>query len=211
MQHLQTLNRGFLASAPSVCITPQMLSMPTLPFVPTANNRAPSFDRKQAKSAPPLSDAARADLAADGAERLVTKPGAVFAPAATILQLPPDVIPYKRLPAEGTFTVDTMPRGLLSRHNTKEAVWGEINVVKGQLQLNQLEGEIEEVLLSPSNSIGVVAPTQYHVVKPLTDDMEMFIRFCARPGTGPLALTPGDDTGGGDGTQKPRRRERGYG
>ena len=50
-----------------------------------------------------------------------------------------------------------------------------------------------------------------NVVKPLTDDMEMFIRFCARPGTGPLALTPGDDTGGGDGTQKPRRRERGFG
>lgn len=155
--------------------------------------------------------AARADLAPDSAGLLVPEPAAVFAPAATIQQLPPDVIPYKRLPAEGTFTVGTMPRGLLSRHNTKEAVWGEINVVKGRLQLNQLEGEIEEVVLSPCNGIGVVAPTQYHVVKPLTDDMEMFIRFCARPGTGPLAVTADDELSGVDGTQRPRRREKGFG
>lgn len=156
--------------------------------------------------------AARADLAADGVERLVDNSSAAFARAATTLQLPPDVIPYKRLPPEGTFTVATMPRGLLSRHNTKEAVWGEINVVRGQLVLNQLEGDIEEVVLSPpSSSIGVVAPTQYHVVKPLTEDMEMFIRFCAKPGTGPLAANVADEAGGGDGKQKQRRREKGFG
>eukprot|EP00927_Polykrikos_kofoidii_P047670 TRINITY_DN41944_c0_g1_i1.p1 TRINITY_DN41944_c0_g1~~TRINITY_DN41944_c0_g1_i1.p1 ORF type:complete len:400 (-),score=61.36 TRINITY_DN41944_c0_g1_i1:351-1550(-) len=107
--------------------------------------------------------------------------------AATILQLPPHVVEYKRLPEDGTFTVATMPRGLLSRHNTKADVWGAIHVVKGRLQLNQLEGEVEEVVLTPTSGIGVVAPSQYHQVKPLTDDMEMFIRFCAKPGTGPLA------------------------
>jgi tellurite resistance-related uncharacterized protein/truncated hemoglobin YjbI len=158
--------------------------------------------------------AARADLAPNGAGTIGKDDSpAAFSPAATILQLPPDVIPYKRLPPEGTFTVDTMPRGLLSRHNTKEAVWGEINVVKGRLQLNQLEGEIEEVVLSPPNSsIGVVAPTQYHVVKPLSDDLEMFIRFCAQPGTGPLAsTTDGRTSRGSDGVQKPRRRDRGFG
>ena len=81
--------------------------------------------------------------------------------AATMLQLPQDVVPYKRLPAEGVFTVDTMPRGLLSRHNTKAGVWGEINCVQGKLQLNQLEGAIEEVVLAPGiGAIGIVAPTQ---------------------------------------------------
>ena len=69
-----------------------------------------------------------------------------------------------------------------------------------------MEGEIEEVVLSLANGgIGVVAPAQYHVVKPLSKDMEMFIRFCARPGTGPLA------SNADDGVQKQSRRDKGFG
>ena len=117
--------------------------------------------------------------------------GGGHAAAATILQLPPDVVPYKRLPPEGVFTAATIPRGLLSRHNTKPEVWGEITVVKGLLQLNQLEGQVEEVVLSPATGPGVVAPGQYHIVKPLTEDIEMFLRFNARPGTGPPAAADG--------------------
>ena len=33
-----------------------------------------------------------------------------FSRASTVLQLPLDVVPYKRLPPEGTFTVETIPR-----------------------------------------------------------------------------------------------------
>eukprot|EP00040_Diaphanoeca_grandis_P012454 m.63093 g.63093 ORF g.63093 m.63093 type:complete len:407 (+) comp23239_c0_seq1:275-1495(+) len=105
--------------------------------------------------------------------------------AMTTVKMPFDAVPYKRLPSEGVFTVDTIPRGLLGRHNTKVGVWGEINCVKGQLQLNTLEGTVETVTLAPGTTtvhgenpgIGVVNPQQYHFVKPLTDDTEMFIRF----------------------------------
>jgi tellurite resistance-related uncharacterized protein/adenylate kinase family enzyme len=113
--------------------------------------------------------------------------------AATIVQMPGDAVAYKRLPAEGAFTVDTMPRGLLSRHNTKAGVWGEIKVVRGQLQLRTLDGTLERVVLKApeadlvgrpahfDQSIGIVAPRQYHEVAPLTDDMQMFIRFHSIP------------------------------
>ena len=86
----------------------------------------------------------------------------------------------------GTFTAHTIPAGLLSRHNTKAEVYAEINVVAGELLYTTLEGEIEEVVLAPGR-VGVAGPGQFHVVKPLTDSMEMFIRFHAVPGSGPLA------------------------
>lgn len=49
----------------------------------------------------------------------------------TTLKLPRDVTRYKRLPAEGEFTPETMPRGLLDQHNTKAGVWGKICVAQG--------------------------------------------------------------------------------
>ena len=121
--------------------------------------------------------------------------------AATVTQIPPNAVPYKRVPANGTFTVETIPRALLSLHNTKAGVWGEINVHHGQLRLTTLQDPLEDVVLtaeSPASCsqstdermtdrvcscIGVVAPQQDHVVEPLADDMEMSITFYAIPAT----------------------------
>eukprot|EP00035_Acanthoeca_spectabilis_P039987 m.66453 g.66453 ORF g.66453 m.66453 type:complete len:160 (-) comp9818_c0_seq1:160-639(-) len=96
----------------------------------------------------------------------------------TTLTLPRDVTPYKRLPAEGEFTPETMPRGLLDQHNTKAGVWGKICVAQGELHLRILEGSHEEVTLR-AGEYGVVAPKEMHQVEPLTDDMRMHVVFHA--------------------------------
>jgi tellurite resistance-related uncharacterized protein len=106
---------------------------------------------------------------------------------ATKLHKPAAAQPYKRLPKEGTFTTDTIPKGLLRRHNVKAGVWGEIHVVKGILELITLEEtqDVEngnktippETVQISAPAFGVVGPQQYHQVKPLTSDVEMFILF----------------------------------
>eukprot|EP00039_Didymoeca_costata_P027728 m.19044 g.19044 ORF g.19044 m.19044 type:complete len:176 (-) comp6473_c0_seq1:104-631(-) len=100
---------------------------------------------------------------------------------ATFAKLPPTVTAYKRIPASGVFTAETIPKGLLTRHNTKPEVFGEINVTKGELLFELLEGTYERVLLSPSKK-GIVLPQQWHKVTPRKKDTEMFIRFYAEDG-----------------------------
>ena len=57
--------------------------------------------------------------------------------------------------------------------------------MRGELLYTTLEGVLEEVRIGPG-CIGVAAPGQYHVVKPLSEDTEMFIRFHAKPGENPI-------------------------
>ena len=85
---------------------------------------------------------------------------------------------YKRLPSDSTkyFTVETIPKGLLSRHNTKKGVWGKLVVVKGELLYRQLEPEEKEFVLG-EGVFGVIEPQLYHEVFPITDDVAFFIEF----------------------------------
>ena len=78
-------------------------------------------------------------------------------------QLPSHLTPYKKTPE---FDEQTVPNGLLHEHQTKEAVWGKIVVLEGQLQYTINEPEIEVIILDPDH-IGVVEPTIRHEVKPL--------------------------------------------
>ncbi len=78
-------------------------------------------------------------------------------------ELPGDVFPYKRTPV---FDEQSVPHGLLSEHQTKEAVWGKIVILDGKLQYNINEPEKESITLD-SDTIGVVEPTIRHEVKPL--------------------------------------------
>lgn len=100
--------------------------------------------------------------------------------AVTIVQLPTEAQPYKRLPAEGTFTRQNIPKGLLGKHNTKAGVYGKINVTCGVLQLETLDGALETVTITAGHH-AIVAPRQYHTVTPLSDDVEMYIEFHAKP------------------------------
>lgn len=77
--------------------------------------------------------------------------------------LPNTVTPYKRTPE---FDEQTVPKGLLKEHQTKESVWGTIVVLEGQLQYTINEPQTEVILLD-ANTIGIVEPTVRHEVKPL--------------------------------------------
>lgn len=78
-------------------------------------------------------------------------------------QLPESVVPYKRTPE---FNEESVPKGLLHAHQTKESVWGKIVVLEGKLQYLINEPDEEMVVLDES-TFGVVEPTVLHEVKPL--------------------------------------------
>lgn len=77
--------------------------------------------------------------------------------------LPSDVTAYKKTPI---FTAESVPKGLLSDHNTKGGVWGKIVILEGQLEYTIQEPEIEVNHLDPTK-FGVVEPTIKHHIKPL--------------------------------------------
>jgi tellurite resistance-related uncharacterized protein len=77
-------------------------------------------------------------------------------------QLPENVTAYKQTPE---FDENSVPKGLLNAHQTKEGVWGKIVILEGVLQYTI--SEPEEVILLDVNRFGVVEPTVLHQVKPL--------------------------------------------
>lgn len=97
------------------------------------------------------------------------------------LALPKDVKAYKRT---STFTTSSIPKGLLSRHNTKEGTWGLVVVEKGSLAYTIFGnasngGENIESIVSVG-SPGVIEPQVYHKIKPLSDDTLCYVEFYAR-------------------------------
>lgn len=87
-------------------------------------------------------------------------------------QLPSDVVPYKRTPI---FDEQSVPKGLLNEHQTKESVWGKIVILDGKLQYTINEPEKESIILDPDN-VGIVEPTIRHEVKPL-GKVRFFVEF----------------------------------
>lgn len=86
--------------------------------------------------------------------------------------LPPGVSSYKSTPE---FTNETVPKGLLRAHQTKEGTWGKIVVLEGQLSYRILEPELEELVLSKEKS-GVVEPTVLHEVEPI-GEVKFYVEF----------------------------------
>ena len=78
-------------------------------------------------------------------------------------KLPAEVESYKRTPE---FNNDTIPKGLLKAHKTKEGTWGKIVILSGQLHYRILEPQLEEWVLSPRD-FGVVEPTVLHEISPI--------------------------------------------
>lgn len=83
--------------------------------------------------------------------------------------LPSHLLAYRRTPV---FNNETIPRGLLHDHRTKEGTWGLIHVERGTLQFN-IEGK--EFILTP-DSPGVIEPEVSHFVTPI-GDVSFFIEF----------------------------------
>ena len=87
-------------------------------------------------------------------------------------KLPPNVTAYKKTPI---FTQETIPKGLLHRHTTKEGSWGKISVISGQLCYRILTDPPEEHKLTP-DSPGIVEPQVPHQVEPV-DPVEFYVEF----------------------------------
>lgn len=86
--------------------------------------------------------------------------------------LPADVHSYKKTLE---FSQETVPRGLLKAHQTKEGTWGKIIVVSGQLNYRILEPQLEELVLS-AGRYGVVEPTVLHEVYPI-GEVVFYVEF----------------------------------
>jgi tellurite resistance-related uncharacterized protein len=99
--------------------------------------------------------------------------------------LPSGVIQYSRVPKEGVFVEEKIPKGLLRRHSTKQGTWGLIRVTKGSLQYQINEPQVATFRLD-APSQGVIEPAILHEVKPLTSDVEFAVEFYRFPDTGPV-------------------------
>ncbi len=76
-------------------------------------------------------------------------------------QLPENIQSYSRT---ATFTQDTVPKGLLKDHATKENVWALIQIQEGKLEYIIEDKEVH--VLEPGRS-GVIEPQVPHHIKPL--------------------------------------------
>jgi tellurite resistance-related uncharacterized protein len=78
-------------------------------------------------------------------------------------ELPEGFVEYKRTT---TFTEQTLPSGLRSRHTTRPGIWALIHVERGRLRYRIHEPFHEEQILAPG-IVGVVLPAVPHEVDPL--------------------------------------------
>ena len=91
-------------------------------------------------------------------------------------EMPPSYRPYRRT---SSFTAETLPAGLRSRHSTKAGTWALIHVTRGRLRY-RLHAPFDEELVLGSGCTGTVLPGVEHEVEPL-GEVEFFIEFCRPP------------------------------
>ncbi|MEL7152501.1 MAG: DUF1971 domain-containing protein [Pseudomonadota bacterium] len=85
--------------------------------------------------------------------------------------LPDDLKPYRRT---DTFTLETVPRGLMRDHRTKAGVWGVIHVTQGSL-IYRTAKDASETLLTPDVP-GIIEPEILHSVS-LSDGSAFYVEF----------------------------------
>jgi tellurite methyltransferase len=79
--------------------------------------------------------------------------------------------PYQRTK---TFTEETVPRGLLKDHSTKEGTYGRICVISGILELTRASGQAEQL---QAGAMALVMPQEVHAVKPI-GAVSFYVEFC---------------------------------
>ena len=79
-------------------------------------------------------------------------------------ELPRGHVAYKRTPS---FTRESLPEGLLRRHDTKAGVWGVLHVSSGALELFEAEGEGESRQVVAAGESAIIRPEVPHRVAPL--------------------------------------------
>jgi len=86
--------------------------------------------------------------------------------------LPNNLEAYKRTPE---FDENSVPKGLLKAHQTKQGVWGKIVVLEGELQYS-IDSSDNEVLVLSTKKHGVVEPEVFHQVKPV-GNVRFYVEF----------------------------------
>lgn len=107
----------------------------------------------------------------------------------SMASLPSNVVKYSQVPSGSrkSFTRNTIPKGLLRRHNTKEGTWGVINLSSGRLQYTVDEGPHKGIYKLDINTKGIIEPQVYHSVAPVgEEEVEFVVEFYRLPNTGPV-------------------------
>ncbi|PKH05911.1 DUF1971 domain-containing protein [Moritella sp. Urea-trap-13] len=91
-----------------------------------------------------------------------------------------DFVNYKSTPV---FTSDNIPKMFLHLHNTRAGVYGQINVLSGELKFygfTERRGAIEQEIVIKQGEIAVSPPEYWHKVEFMTDDTSFRVDFYAQ-------------------------------
>ena len=88
-------------------------------------------------------------------------------------ELPAGLVCTRRTPC---FSVDNVPRALLSSHSVKTVVWGLMRVVRGRVRYC-LDGRAQVSVIVPEGGAAVIAPGVSHHVELLDALSTFFIEF----------------------------------
>ena len=94
--------------------------------------------------------------------------------------IPKDFVNYKSTPI---FSHDSVPKMLLHMHNTKAGVYGQIQVLAGQLTFygfTDRRGELDKQIVINAGKTAISPPEYWHKVELMTDDTEFRIHFYAQ-------------------------------
>jgi tellurite resistance-related uncharacterized protein len=92
-------------------------------------------------------------------------------------ELPAGHVAYKRTL---TFTRESVPPGLLRRHDTKAGVWGVLHVSSGALEFLEPDGEGEKRQIVAAGQQAIILPEVPHRVAPL-GEVEFHVEFWRAP------------------------------
>ena len=103
--------------------------------------------------------------------------------------LPTNVVKYSQVPSgsKPCFTHNSIPKGLLRQHTTKQGTWGVISIQRGRLQYTIDEGLHKGVYHLNENKSGIIEPQVHHSVAPIdNEEVEFGVEFYRMPNTGPV-------------------------
>lgn len=89
---------------------------------------------------------------------------------------------YVNYKSTQVYDCETVPKMLLHRHNTKAGVYGQIQVLSGQLKFigfTQRRGESDKEVIIKENETAISHPQYWHKVELLTPDTQFIIHFYA--------------------------------
>ncbi|MGR6981416.1 SAM-dependent methyltransferase TehB [Testudinibacter sp. P27/CKL/0425] len=91
------------------------------------------------------------------------------------------LICYKRMPV---WTKDTLPQMFQEMHNTKVGTWAKVTILSGSLkyfELDEFGNVLNSFIFDTKNQAPFVEPQQWHLVFPMSDDLQCYLEFYCLP------------------------------